>query len=80
MRRRGLKLAARLGHYRIIARREVLAIVGEVSEVRDRKSEMTASETLGTVAALLKAVTLLACYIPARSATRLDPVTALRTE
>ena len=36
--------------------------------------------TLGTVAALLTVVTLLACYIPARSATRARSQTALRSE
>lgn len=40
----------------------------------------TDAATFGAVAIILGATSLLACYIPARRATKIDPIVALRYE
>jgi putative ABC transport system permease protein len=40
----------------------------------------TDAATFGSVTLLLALIVLLACYVPAQQATRIDPLTALRHE
>jgi putative ABC transport system permease protein len=63
----------------------VVGIAGAVAVTRVFRSmlfgvDATDPMTLTVVAAMLAGVALLACYVPARRATRVDPLVALRVE
>jgi ABC-type antimicrobial peptide transport system permease subunit len=89
-----MALGATPGHVLRLFLRHGLIVVGvgigcgigaAVAAARTLKSlvfgvEPTDPATLGMVAVLLAVVTLVASYMPARSATRVDPLEGLRSE
>jgi ABC-type antimicrobial peptide transport system permease subunit len=60
----------------------ILAAIGVTRSLRSLLYEVQPSDpiTFFAVCALLTIVSLAACYIPARRATRVDPMVALRYE
>ncbi len=63
----------------------IVGVLGAVAVTRLLSSwlyeiEATDPATFATVAVVLVGITLLATYVPARSATRVDPVNAMRSE
>jgi predicted permease len=79
-----LRMAVGEGMF-VVAIGLVLGLAGTLAVTRVFQSMLfgvnaTDPVTLIVVAAILAAVALLACYIPARRATRVDPLTALRVE
>jgi ABC-type antimicrobial peptide transport system permease subunit len=79
-----LKLTLARG-FKLVATGLVVGVVGALALTRLLATllfDISATDplTFAAVAALLAAVALVACYIPARRATRVDPMIALRYE
>ena len=82
---RGVRLMVMRQALRLVAGGLVVGLAGVLTVDRMVSSllyevEGTDPATLGVVASLMVAVALLSAYGPARRATRVDPVTALRSE